>query len=228
MFFIIFISGNGSNLQEVIDYCEKKNTNQLLKVICNKQNVKGIERCKKHNIPYQIFEFKKSNNYKTKSKLDKQIERDNYENEILQDLIKINNEFTDHKCILCLGWMHILGKKFLDELNKIQFSKHNSNYKSYKIFNLHPSLPFDNKLIGTNAIDRAWAQYLNCERVVSGVMIHELIDRVDEGNYFNVEVINLTQCIGISDFKMKMFHLEKNVVNTFLYMIINNISIVFK
>ena len=124
--------------------------------------------------------------------------------------------------------MHILGKNFLDNINNLQFTKYGSNYNSARIFNLHPSLPFDDKLIGINSINRAWEQYSNNERVVTGIMIHKLIPEVDKGNYINIEVLDMTKCLGYFDYKIKMDLIEKKVVNSFLNIIINNCGILFK
>ena len=228
MYFIVFISGGGSNLQEVINFCQNNNEHKILHVISNKDNIYGLERCNIHNIPYSIFEFKKSENYKEKSLQDKQIERDVYENNIYQKVEEINNKVQSRICTLCLGWMHILGKKFIDNINDLQCTKSDIKQNSIKIFNLHPSLPFDDKLIGTNSITRAWEQFSNNERVVTGIMIHELIPEVDKGNYINVEVLDITKCFGYPDYKNKMNLIEKNTVNTFLETIVNNCVILFK
>ena len=124
--------------------------------------------------------------------------------------------------------MHIFGKKFIDNINTLQYTKYTFNYNKARIFNLHPSLPYDDKLIGINSIDRAWKQYHNNERVVTGIMIHKLIPEVDEGNFVNIEVLDLTKCIGYSDYKIKMNIIEKKVVNNFLDIIINNCVSLFK
>ena len=228
MKFIVFISGNGSNLQEVINFCDNSNDHKILQVMCNHDDVPGIKRCQTHSIPYSIFEFKKSENYKSKSKSDKQIERDLYENNIYQKIKEINGTIQSRICILCLGWMHIFGKNFIDNINSLQFTKFDFQYNSTRIFNLHPSLPFDDKLIGTNSIDRAWKQYCNNERVVTGIMMHKLIPEVDKGNYINLEVLNITKCLGYSDYKIKMNNIEKKVVNEFLNIIINDITHLYK
>ena len=228
MYFIVFISGNGSNLQEVINFCNKNEDDKILHVISNKYDIYGLERCNIHKIPYSIFKFKKSENYKEKKLQYKQIERDLYENNIYQKIKEINDKVQSRICILSLGWMHILGKNFLDNINNLQFTKYGSNYNSARIFNLHPSLPFDDKLIGINSINRAWEQYSNNERVVTGIMIHKLIPEVDKGNYINIEVLDMTKCLGYFDYKIKMDLIEKKVVNSFLNIIINNCVILFK
>lgn len=47
----VFISGNGSNLQSIIDGCESGYINGIVKlVISNKGSAYGLERAKKHNI----------------------------------------------------------------------------------------------------------------------------------------------------------------------------------
>ena len=228
MYFIVFISGGGSNLQEVINFCNKNEEHTLLHVISNKDNIYGLERCNRHKIPYSIFKFKKSENFKEKTTENKQIERDLYEDDIYQKIKKLSNDVQSKICILCLGWMHILGKNFINNINNLQYIKYGLNYNSARIFNLHPSLPFDDKLIGINSIDRAWKQYCNNERVVTGIMMHKLIPEVDKGEYININVLDMTKCLGYSDYKIKMNIIEKDVVQEFLDMVNNNCVSLFK
>ena len=48
---VVLISGNGSNLQSIIDAVEAEKINgKIIAVISNKANAYGLERAKKHNI----------------------------------------------------------------------------------------------------------------------------------------------------------------------------------
>ncbi len=47
----VFVSGSGTNLQSIIDACEKHEINgEIVLVISSKKNAYGLERAKKHNI----------------------------------------------------------------------------------------------------------------------------------------------------------------------------------
>ena len=50
---------------------------------------------------------------------------------------ELNNDVQSKICILCLGWMHILGKNFINNINNLQYIKYGLNYNSARIFNLH-------------------------------------------------------------------------------------------
>ncbi|MDO8493990.1 MAG: phosphoribosylglycinamide formyltransferase [Deltaproteobacteria bacterium] len=52
----VLVSGNGSNLQAIIDACEQNKTNATVAVvISNKANAYALERAKKHQIPAFVF-----------------------------------------------------------------------------------------------------------------------------------------------------------------------------
>lgn len=107
----VFASGSGSNLQNLIDACEKKETNGKIElVISSNKNAFSLKRAKTHNIPAFIFEKKDYNNLEEMH--DKIIE--------LLEKYKID--------LICLaGYMFILSKNIVEKY-------------SGKIINVHPSL----------------------------------------------------------------------------------------
>jgi phosphoribosylglycinamide formyltransferase 1 len=67
----VLISGNGSNLQSIIDNIEKGSLNAVIKiVISNNPDAYGITRAKNHGIPYVIL---KNGDYKSKEDFDAQL-----------------------------------------------------------------------------------------------------------------------------------------------------------
>lgn len=55
----IFVSGGGTDMQSIIDAVEKGDINARIEcVICSKDGIFSIERCKKHNIAYYVFDKK--------------------------------------------------------------------------------------------------------------------------------------------------------------------------
>ena len=107
----ILISGNGSNMVNIIDACEEKRLNsRVVLVIADKLDAGGINKAVKRKINTVVLEKKKIG-----SKL-------KFEKEVLKNLknFKIN--------LLCLaGFMQILSEKFIKEWK-------------HKILNIHPSL----------------------------------------------------------------------------------------
>ena len=109
---VVLVSGNGSNLQAIIDSIEKQTLNAIIMaVICNKKNAYAMERAKNKHIPTIYHPFVKS-----------QISRQEYDLKLSQIIQKL---FPD--LIVLAGWMHILSPIFL-----VNFPN---------IINLHPALP---------------------------------------------------------------------------------------
>jgi phosphoribosylglycinamide formyltransferase-1 len=68
---IVLISGNGSNLQAIIDACKSGMIGgNVVGVISNKANVFGLERAKKNNIPSEVINH---NNFGTREEFDQKL-----------------------------------------------------------------------------------------------------------------------------------------------------------
>lgn len=107
----IFISGSGSDMQSIIDAIEKGEINgKVVCVVANKEGIFGLERAKKHNIPYKVFPLKSYSDEK---------DRDNAIIEYLKPY-KID-------LIVLAGYLAIVTKNLVDE------------YKD-RIINIHPAL----------------------------------------------------------------------------------------
>lgn len=110
----IFISGRGSNLENIIKSIEKKELNNI-EIVCafsNKADAYGLEIAKSHNIPSLILESKNFPNN----------DKERYDEEILKLISPFNPDF------ICLaGYMKILTSKLLSSFPD-------------KVINIHPSL----------------------------------------------------------------------------------------
>ncbi|HEY4720431.1 MAG TPA: phosphoribosylglycinamide formyltransferase [Anaerolineae bacterium] len=109
---VVLISGNGSNLQAILDACASGELNaKVAAVISNKSDAFGLERARQANVPAIA-----------KPKLKAQDRRE-YDAE-LADLVAAYQP----DWIVLAGWMRVLSSAFLD---------HFSN----RVINLHPALP---------------------------------------------------------------------------------------
>lgn len=109
---VVLISGNGSNLQAIINACANKQLNaEIACVVSNKADAYGLERARKANIPTLI-----------KLPTPHQ-ERHEYDAELAEAVKAYQPDW-----IILAGWMRILSLHFL---------KHFPN----KVINLHPALP---------------------------------------------------------------------------------------
>jgi phosphoribosylglycinamide formyltransferase-1 len=107
----ILISGRGSNLQAIIDACEKGEIPaQVAVVISSRADAYGLERAKKHGIPTAVFDPK---NFADKN---------TYELEIVKVL---NKQGVGLVCLA--GYMRMVGQVLLD------------HYQG-KMINIHPAL----------------------------------------------------------------------------------------
>ena len=151
---VVLISGNGSNLQALIDACANNQIpGKIIHVISSKPDVLGLQRAQAANIPTYVQSLK---TYKSQNKTRQDFDKD------LADYI----ETLKPDLIVLAGWMVILGKEFVELFKG-------------KLINLHPSLPGD--IIGANAIERAYQEAKDGQRTSTGIMVHYVIPQVDEG-----------------------------------------------
>ena len=109
---VVLISGNGSNLQAIMDACANKSLNaEVCNVISNRFDAFGLERAQKAGIPTCVMPFTKSMN------------RIEYDVELANSVESCNPDI-----IVLAGWMHVLSAEFLNRFQR-------------KVINLHPALP---------------------------------------------------------------------------------------
>ncbi|AGI31910.2 phosphoribosylglycinamide formyltransferase [Mannheimia haemolytica] len=109
--FVVLISGNGSNLQAMIDAQKSADTSgQICGVICNKADAYGLIRAKQAGIPTFVFS------------------RKDYQSNVEMDLaIAEQIEQLGAELIVLAGYMKILTPEF-------------TQHFAGKILNIHPSL----------------------------------------------------------------------------------------
>ena len=114
----VFISGKGSNLENLIKYSKKKTSPIIIKlIISNSQKSKGLKYSKQFNIKKNVINFKKI-------KL--------AENKILKLLNENKINF------ICLaGFMKILSKRFIKKFKGKIINIHPSLLPKYKGLNTH-------------------------------------------------------------------------------------------
>ena len=107
----VFVSGNGSNLQALIDVSKNLNCPYKIELVfSNKSNVYALKRALQNNIPTLTLDHK---NFKTRQEFDSTLNN--------------NLKKIDFDLIVLAGFMRILGREFIKKYEN-------------KIINLHPSL----------------------------------------------------------------------------------------
>lgn len=151
----VFVSGNGSNLQAIIDAIRARLLEaEVVLVVSNRKAAFGLERAQKAGIPTLYFPLKP---YR-----DADRSRAEYDADLAQ---KVREYKPDY--IVLAGWMHIFSNNFVKHF-------------PYRIVNLHPALP--GQFPGKDSIAEAFAAYQRGEIKKTGIMIHLAPDeRVDVG-----------------------------------------------
>lgn len=109
---VVLISGNGSNLQAILDACASGDLNaRVAAVISNKREAFGLERAKRVNVPARA-----------KPKLKEQ-DRRVYDAELADLVASYQPDW-----VVLGGWMRVLSSAFLDRFPQ-------------RVVNLHPALP---------------------------------------------------------------------------------------
>ncbi|KAI0582133.1 Formyl-trans-N multi-domain protein [Pyrenophora tritici-repentis] len=192
----VLISGNGSNLQALIDACASgalPNT-RITHVISNRKAAYGLERAAKASIPTTYHNLVP---YKKQHPSDIDLARQQYD----ADLAKIILESTPRPdLIVCAGWMHIVTPAFLTPIAAA----------GIKIINLHPALP--GEFAGAGAIERAWKAGQEDGLKRTGVMIHEVIAEVDAGDAVVTQEVELREGEALEALEERIHEVEHGLI----------------
>ncbi|KZZ89845.1 Phosphoribosylglycinamide formyltransferase [Ascosphaera apis ARSEF 7405] len=161
----VLISGNGSNLQALIDSISQNTLDaQIIRVISNRKTAYGLTRASQAGIPtlyHNLLAYKKKH---PATEEGIQAARLEYDTELARLILADEPEL-----VVCLGFMHIVSKGFLDPIQE----------RGVRVINLHPALP--GQFNGVHAIERAHAAWKAGQITKTGVMIHDVIAEVDMG-----------------------------------------------
>ena len=152
---VVLISGNGSNLQAILDAIRMKALDaQVVGVVSNRKDAFGLQRAAKAGVPTRYHPLKPYTDAgRTRADYD-------------ADLAAIVRDFQPDLVVLA-GWMHILGESFLEHFG-------------WRVVNLHPALP--GTFPGAHAMEDALAAFARGEIKQTGVMVHLVPDEgVDVG-----------------------------------------------
>lgn len=109
---VVLISGNGSNLQAIINACaENELTANVVAVISNKAEAYGLTRAQKADVPAIHFPKRPDES------------RHEYDTRLAEEVARYQPDY-----IILAGWMRLLTSAFLDRFPN-------------RVINLHPALP---------------------------------------------------------------------------------------
>ena len=163
---LVLISGNGTNLQALIDACKSgalANTS-ISRVISNRKAAYGLTRARDAKIPTNPPNYESLHAYKNKYKDDVEKARAEYDKALADVVIEDQPDM-----VVCAGWMHVFSSHFLEPVEAA----------GIPVINLHPARP--GEYSGANAIERAHKDFMEGKTSETGLMIHYVIKDVDMG-----------------------------------------------
>jgi len=182
---VVLISGNGSNLQALIDNVTSGDLEaEIAAVVSNKADAYGLIRAQEAGIPTEVLDLKEV--------LSDGGNREGYDIELAGLVAAYEPDL-----IVLAGWMLILGKGFLDRFPN-------------KVINLHPAMP--GAFAGTRAIERAHAAFQRGEIKRTGVMVHRVIPEVDAGPVVTKEPVPIFPGESVDELEERVHEVEHNLI----------------
>ena len=182
---MVLASGNGSNLQAIIDACEAETLHaHVVGVVSDNRDSFALQRATQHNIGCRVVDAA------TTSRSEFNIQ-----------LARAVSEFKPDIVVLA-GFMRLLTMEFLAHFPQ-------------RVINVHPALP--GELPGTNAIARAFDEFVAGKRTHTGVMVHFVPDEgVDNGPVIDSAVVPIYPMDSLADLEQRMHATEHQLLITAL------------
>ena len=185
----VLISGNGTNLQALIDACSTSTIPhaQIVRVVSDRKAAYGLTRATSASIPtyyHNFVKYKKEQEDATKA-------REKYDQALAEIVLADKPDL-----VVCAGWMRVLSTVFLESLADA----------GVPVINLHPALP--GQYNGTNAIGRAYEDVRDGKIDKTGVMIHYVITEVDMGEPILVKDIGISKHESLEDLEQRIHKIE--------------------
>lgn len=196
----VLCSGNGSNLQALIDAVQGGRIGgKIVKVTVNRKSAFATKRAEQAGIPTDYFNMIKEGYHALGEKVEQTLK----EARLKYDAALADRILTDKPDLVVLaGWMHILTGSLLTPLSAA----------GVDVINLHPALP--GKYDGAGAIERAYEDFKagKLENNTTGVMIHHVIEEVDRGEPILVEPIVIQEGMSLEDLQKRIHEVEHELI----------------
>ena len=153
---VILISGNGSNLQSIIDHADSIDL-QISAVISNEKNAYGLERAKAAGIKTYFVDPKKFS------------ERVNFDQELVKIIDSLNVEL-----IVLAGFMRILSTLFIDHFSGKVLNIHPSLLPKY------PGLDTHQRAINASDKQHGATVHFVTEKLDAGPIISQEVVDIDD------------------------------------------------
>ena len=184
---VVLASGNGTNLQAIIDACDatidtvQQLEAQVVGVVSDKHEAFALNRAQCHNVETAVVATKPE---ETRQQYDAR-------------LAQIVGAWQPHIIVLA-GFMRILSNTFLSQFPN-------------QVINIHPALP--GQLPGVHAIERAFAEFALGTRHNTGVMVHLVPDEgVDNGPVIAQQTVPIHVADTLSSLEARVHATEHTLV----------------
>ena len=184
---VVLASGNGTNLQAIIDACDatidtvQQLDAKVVGVVSDKHEAFALNRAQCHNVETAVVAAKP---HETRPQYDAR-------------LAQIVGAWQPHIVVLA-GFMRVLSNSFLSQFPN-------------QVINIHPALP--GELPGTRAIERAFTEFTQGTRRETGVMVHFVPDEgVDNGPVIAQQVVPIHAADTLVTLEARMHATEHALV----------------
>ncbi len=182
---VVFISGNGSNLQAILDATATGALDaRVVLVVSNRKTAVGLQRAAQAGVRTLYFPLKP---YRDAGRT-----REEYDADLAMAIAGYEPDL-----IVLAGWMHVFSPTFL-------------NHFANKVINLHPALP--GTFAGTEAIERAYDAYRKGEITRSGCMVHYAVPDVDTGPVITQAVVPFEAGDTLEAYEARMHEAEHRLI----------------
>ncbi|KAJ3190977.1 hypothetical protein HK101_008201 [Irineochytrium annulatum] len=199
---VVLISGNGTNLQALIDASRTGGgvlPYEISLVVSNRASAFGLQRAANARIPTLTFPLKPYRDA-GKSRVDYDIDLADRILSAFRSSVSPDapSETLMPDLLVLAGFMHILSAEFI------------ARFAPGSIINLHPALPgcFD----GARAIERAHEAFLQGKIDKTGVMVHRVIPEVDRGEVVLVREIPLMEGDTVAALEERIHKVEHELI----------------
>lgn len=190
----VLISGNGSNLQAIIDAIRMRHLDaQIVVVVSNRKEAYGLQRAEKAGIPTRYHPLQP---YRAADR-----DRTEYDADLAEMVAAYKPDW-----VVLAGWMHILSNAFLQRF-------------PYRVINLHPALP--GQFPGVDAIQRAYEAYKAGKIKKTGIMVHLVPDeQVDSGPILETQDVLIYPTDSLESLEKRVHQTEHQVLVAALHRLI--------
>jgi len=182
---VVLISGTGSNLQAILDACQRGElAARVALVISSRADAPGLGRAARAGVPTAVLSRKEV--------LAHGGTREDFERKLAG---LVAHAGPDR--VVLAGWMLLLSPVFLDAFPD-------------RVLNLHPALP--GAFPGTEAIQRAWQAFARGEIAETGVMVHRVVPEMDAGPVLATQTVPLIPGEPLAELQARVHEVEHRLL----------------